>query len=60
MTPEERGRAERPSSSVAGSFWDREIIEQQHVSWLEHPLVREYVNGLVGGWPLDWFQQWLG
>jgi SAM-dependent methyltransferase len=45
-------------------FWDREIAEPQHVSWLEDARVREYVNTLVGGdapaWPLDWFERWLG
>jgi SAM-dependent methyltransferase len=46
------------------SFWDSEVAEPTHTSWLEHPRVRDYVNRLVGGgepmWPLDWLQQWLG
>jgi SAM-dependent methyltransferase len=44
----------------ARQFWDREILDQQHVSWLEHPLIRAYVNEQIGGWPFDWFQMWLG
>lgn len=44
----------------AGQFWDREILEQSHVSWLEHPLIRAYVNEQIGGWPFDWFERWLG
>ncbi len=45
------------------SFWDSEVAEPTHTSWLEHPRVRDYVNRLVGGdepmWPLDWFERWL-
>ncbi|HET7705943.1 MAG TPA: class I SAM-dependent methyltransferase [Thermoanaerobaculia bacterium] len=44
----------------ARQFWDREILEQSHVSWLEHPLIRAYVNEQIGGWPFDWFERWLG
>ncbi|MGZ8866845.1 MAG: class I SAM-dependent methyltransferase [Thermoanaerobaculia bacterium] len=44
----------------ARHFWDREILEQSHVSWLEHPLIRAYVNEQMGGWPFDWFERWLG
>lgn len=49
--------------STAGSFWDQEIAAPQHVSWLEHPQLHEYANGLIGGgtptWPIDWFTTWL-
>lgn len=42
----------------ASTFWDREIHERTHVSWMEHPRVREYINRHFGGaWPLDWFQR---
>lgn len=45
------------------NFWDREVVEQTHVSWMHHPLVHEYVNESIGEreaqWPIDWFQQWL-
>ena len=44
----------------ARQFWDREILDQSHVSWLEHPLIRAYVNEQMGGWPFDWFERWLG
>jgi SAM-dependent methyltransferase len=44
----------------AADFWDREISEKSHVSWLESEQIREYVNDLVAGepglWPFDWFQ----
>jgi O-antigen biosynthesis protein len=44
----------------ARQFWDREILDQSHVSWLEHPLIRAYVNERMGGWSFDWFVRWLG
>jgi SAM-dependent methyltransferase len=44
-------------------FWDREVTEQAHQSWLAHPRVRAYVNSSVSGathlWPVDWFEGWL-
>ena len=48
---------------LSRSFWDSEVAEPTHTSWLEHPRVRDYVNRLVGDgepmWPLDWFERWL-
>jgi len=48
----------------AGEFWDREIDQQQYISWMADPTVREYINRSVdpekGEWPLDWFQRHLG
>ena len=48
----------------AGAFWDREIEQQNYVSWMADDQVREYINRSVdpvsGGWPLDWFQRSLG
>lgn len=48
----------------AGDFWDREIVAQTHVSWMQHPRVREYINRLIGNgemrWPFDWFVEYLG
>jgi SAM-dependent methyltransferase len=49
----------------AASFWDREVITPTHVSWMQDPLVREYINTRIGGrdeprWPFDWFQSVLG
>lgn len=45
------------------NFWDREVVEQTHVSWMQHPLVHDYINRSIGGdraqWPVDWFQGWL-
>ena len=47
----------------ATSFWDREIHEPQHSSWLHDWWLREYANTQIGGdiplWPMDWFQRWL-
>src|SRR5947209_78902 len=46
------------------SFWDREVVAPQHISWLEEPVIHEYANALIGGgeamWPMDWFERWLG
>ena len=48
----------------ATSFWDREVVQRQHSSWLLDWWLREYANTLIGGdmplWPMDWFQRWLG
>jgi SAM-dependent methyltransferase len=50
--------------TTASAFWDEEITRQQHVSWLEDPLVRNYVNAAIGErgprWPIEWFEDWLG
>ena len=47
----------------ATSFWDREVVQKQHSSWLQEWWLREYANTLIGGdmplWPMDWFQRWL-
>lgn len=47
----------------ATSFWDREIAEPQHSSWLHDWWLREYANAQIGGdvplWPMDWFERWL-
>jgi SAM-dependent methyltransferase len=49
---------------IAKEFWDREVVEQTHVSWMGDPLIRAYINesisGSPHGWPLDWFQSFLG
>jgi SAM-dependent methyltransferase len=33
----------------AGEFWNREILEQKHVSWMNEPLVRQAVYERIGG-----------
>jgi SAM-dependent methyltransferase len=49
---------------TAGGFWDREIIEQTHASWMHDARVRERINAMIGEtqpmWPVDWFEQRLG
>jgi SAM-dependent methyltransferase len=49
---------------IAKEFWDREVVEQTHVSWMGDPLIRAYINESISGspdmWPLDWFQAFLG
>lgn len=48
----------------ATGFWDREVVQPQHSSWLHEWWLREYANTLIGGdmplWPMDWLQRWLG
>jgi SAM-dependent methyltransferase len=50
--------------TTAAAFWDREIAAPTHVSWMEPPAVRLYINqcvsGPAGGWPLDWLARELG
>ena len=47
----------------ATSFWDREVVQPQHSSWLHEWWLREYANTLIGGdmalWPMDWLERWL-
>jgi SAM-dependent methyltransferase len=47
----------------AGAFWDREIVEPTHVSWMDEPRVRQSINERIGGdTPLsaaDWFLRHL-
>jgi len=42
-------------------FWDREVIERSHVTWMEPLLVRHYINesisGHYGTWPIEWFER---
>jgi SAM-dependent methyltransferase len=44
-------------------FWDQEVVDPMLTSWMEDPLVREYINTSIGRsepmWPIDWFQRWL-
>jgi SAM-dependent methyltransferase len=41
----------------AARFWDKEVVAPTHNSWLADEAVRRYVNGMIGGWPMDWFQR---
>ncbi len=50
---------------TAEHFWDREVVAPTHTSWMEHPLIREYIVRSIarseeGEWPVDWFMRWLG
>ena len=51
------------NDEIAKEFWNREVVEQTHVTWMGHPLVRTYINesisGSPHGWPLNWFSEWL-
>ena len=42
----------------AAAFWDREVINPTHVSWMAHPAVRRYINASISGdpdcWPINW------
>ncbi len=33
----------------AGEFWNREILEQKYVSWMNEPLIRQAVHERIGG-----------
>jgi len=45
------------NAAAAARFWDKEVVAPTHNSWLADPAVREYVNAMIGGWPMDWFQR---
>lgn len=44
-------------------FWDREVVEKQHVPWMAIPKVRLYLNRLIGAgealWPIELFERFL-
>jgi len=44
-------------------FWDREVVERQHIEWMSLLPVRLHINALIGGgqlqWPIEWFESWL-
>src|SRR5687767_13223970 len=43
----------------ATSFWDKEVLQPTHNSWMSHLEIRHFINRLItgdkGGWPMDWF-----
>lgn len=51
------------NDEIAKEFWNREVVERTHVTWMGDPLVRSYINeslsGSPHGWPLNWFTEWL-
>lgn len=44
-------------------FWDREVVEKQHVAWMDVPAVRLYINRTIGHgellWPIELFERFL-
>lgn len=52
-----------PDVAAATAFWDREIAEPTHVSWMNDPRVRQAINDVFGGGvplPGEWFLAQLG
>jgi SAM-dependent methyltransferase len=51
-------------ATKAKDFWDREVVEATHITWMANASIREYVNSQISGlpdaWPMDWFAHWLG
>jgi SAM-dependent methyltransferase len=43
----------------AAAFWDREIVEQTHVSWMDEPRVQAYIQESIGGSQADFFLRYL-
>ncbi|MGZ5432211.1 MAG: class I SAM-dependent methyltransferase [Thermoanaerobaculia bacterium] len=45
----------------AAAFWDREVVQPSHVSWMADEQVRLYINESISGnpgfWPMDWFSR---
>jgi SAM-dependent methyltransferase len=43
------------------NFWDREVINPSHVTWMEPVVIRHYINesisGHYGTWPIEWFER---
>jgi SAM-dependent methyltransferase len=51
-------------AATAATFWDREVVERTHKTWMAPPEVRAYINTSIGGdasaWPLNWFVKQYG
>jgi SAM-dependent methyltransferase len=49
---------------LANSFWDREILDATHESWMAPPPCRFYINQRVSGdehrWPIEWLRDRVG
>ena len=48
----------------AGDFWDREVTDPIHTSWMEDLRVRIRINTMIGEtemlWPVEWLEKQLG
>jgi len=48
----------------AGDFWDAEVADPIHTSWMEDLRVRIRINTMIGGsellWPIEWLEKQLG
>ena len=48
----------------AGEFWDRELTDPVHTTWMEDPRVRIRINRMIGEgemlWPIEWLEQSTG
>jgi SAM-dependent methyltransferase len=48
----------------AGDFWDAEVADPTHSSWMEDVRVRVRINSMIGGseplWPVEWLEKQLG
>jgi len=48
----------------AGDFWDAEVTDPIHTSWMEDLRVRLRINMMIGGtellWPIEWLEKQLG
>ena len=51
-------------AATAATFWDQEVVERTHRTWMAVPEVRAYINTSIGGdaeaWPLNWFVRQYG
>jgi len=54
-------RRSQMTENRPSDFWDREIVQPTHVTWMEPLVVRHYINesisGHFGTWPFEWFEQ---
>jgi SAM-dependent methyltransferase len=45
----------------AGAFWDRELTDPLHTSWMADLRVRHRINTMIGGsemlWPVEWLER---
>lgn len=57
-------RTHKELAATAANFWDHEVVERTHKTWMAVPEVREYINTSIGGdpsaWPMNWFVKQYG
>jgi len=64
MTTPPNPQTHEALAATAAEFWDREVVERTHKTWMAVGEVRAYINTSIGGdesaWPMNWFVKEYG